>query len=83
MSELKFIKNISHEALYEFKGKTIDVECSGDFGIGHKADSILIFGNRGETLLEIDLEKVFKYNDKFNATFGSTGSVYIKVLQNE
>lgn len=83
MSELKFIKNVSHELLFEFKGKTIDVECSGDFGIGHQGDNILIFGKKGETLLVVDLEKVFEYNDKFYVKFNSIGDITIIQLEQD
>ena len=83
---LKHIRNVSSEALFDFNGETIDVETCGNLGIGHKGDStIVIMGNKGQTLIELDLSTLLDENNNITCNLGSLGSVYIKriIIGNE
>jgi len=76
---LKHIRNISSEALFDFNGDSIDVETSGNLGIGHRGDSIIvIMGNKGQTLIELDLSTLLDENNNITCNLGNLGSVYVK-----
>lgn len=78
---LRHIKNVSSEAIFDFNGDTIDVETDGNLGIGHRGDStIVIMGNRGQTLIELDLAALLDENDNVTCNLGTLGTVYVKRL---
>ena len=78
-NSLRHIKNVSSESLFDFNGETIDVETNGNLGIGHRGDStVVIMGNRGQTLIELDLSVLLDGNDSISCKLGTLGSVYIK-----
>lgn len=78
---LRHIKNVRSESIFEFNGDTIDVETSGNLGIGHRGDScVTIFGNKGQTLIELDLSVLLEENDNVTCNLGTLGTVYIKRL---
>ena len=82
-NSLRHIRNVSSEALFNFNEDTVDVETSGNPGIGHRGDSIIvIMGNKGQTLIELDLSTLLDENDSVTCNLGALGSVYIKRIIN-
>lgn len=76
---LRHIKNVSSESIFEFNGESIDVETVGNLGIAHRGDSmIVIMGNRGQTLIELDLAALLDENDNVTCNLGTLGTVYVK-----
>lgn len=78
---LRHIKNISSEAIFEFNGESIDIETVGNLGIAHRGDSmIVIMGDKGQTLIELDLSVLLDENDNVTCNLGTLGTVYVKRL---
>lgn len=80
-NSLRHIKNISSESIFEFNGESIDVETNGNLGIAHRGDSmIVIMGDKGQTLIELDLSVLLDENDNITCNLGTLGTVYVKRL---
>lgn len=76
---LRHIKNISSESIFEFNGESIDVETVGNLGIAHRGDSmIVIMGDKGQTLIELDLSTLLDKNDNIKCELGTLGTIYVK-----
>lgn len=76
---LRHIKNVRSESIFDFNGDTIDVETAGNLGIGHRGDStVVIMGNRGQTLIELDLAALLDENDNVTCNLGTLGTIYVK-----
>lgn len=76
---LGHIKNVITKAIFKFNGENIDIETVGNLEISHRGDSmIVIMGDKGQTLIELDLSTLLDKNDNIKCDLGTLGTIYVK-----